>query len=244
MYPYRIRLRGPWECEPLVRSPETSQAALPSACRMALPCRWKDGGLPEFAGKVRFRRHFGYPSRLEPHERLWLTFAGVAGLAEVSVNGQLLGQHEGSSEPFDFEVTNILKDRNELAVDVTGEANGGLWGEVALEVRCPAFLRRVRFQSIPTTLPTANVQVQGEVVGSSDGPLELYFLLDQKTLARIPVQATAEGEPFQASAEGLRVRITRPGETSTSRFYKVRVELVNGPVVWYTVEETIEFRGA
>lgn len=244
MYPYRIRLRGPWECEPLARSPETSQAALPAACRMTLPCRWKEGGLAGFAGKVRFRRHFGYPSRLEPHERLWLTFAGVAGLAEVSVNGQVLGQHEDSDEPFDFEVTNLLKDRNELTVDVTGGVKGGLWGEVALEVRCPAFLRRVRFQSIPTTLPTANVQVQGEVVGTNDGPLELYFLLDHKTLARLAVQATPQGKPFQASAEGLHVRITRPGEVSTSRFYKVRVELVSGPVVWYTAEETIEFRGA
>lgn len=242
MYPYQIRLRGPWECEPLARAPESEKPDMPAACRMTLPCRWKEGGLRGFAGKVRFRRHFGYPSRLESHERLWLTFDGVADQAEVSVNGQLLGQHEGAGR-FDFDVSGILQDRNDLTVDVTGDANGGIHGEVALEVRCPAFLRNVRFQSTPTSLPTANVRVEGEVVGSSDGPLELYFLLDQKTLARIPVKATAAGEPFQASAEGLRVRITRPGEPSTTRFYRVRAELVSGPVVWYAIEQTIEFLG-
>ena len=37
MYPHRIRLRGPWDCEPL------SGAAGP--LRMNLPCRWAEGGL-------------------------------------------------------------------------------------------------------------------------------------------------------------------------------------------------------
>src|SRR5262245_97069 len=67
MYPHRIRLRGPWECQPL--APDG-----PPPRRVTLPCRWADGGLGDFRGPVRFRRRFGYPGRLDAHERVWLTF--------------------------------------------------------------------------------------------------------------------------------------------------------------------------
>lgn len=238
MYPYRIRLRGPWECEPLASS---SGAPLPRKCRMEIPCRWKEGGLGDFAGTVRFRRHFGYPSRIEAHERLWLTFAGIAGSAEVSLNGQLLGKQQGADGPFEFEVTRLLQERNDLTLDVAAESDGGIWGEVALEVRCPAFLRNVRFSKAVAN-DTASLQATGEVVGQSDDPLELYLVLEGKTLTRIPVQATQQGTPFDAKAEGLRVRIVQPGQESTSRMYKVRIDLVSGSVVWYMVEEVLEFR--
>jgi hypothetical protein len=53
------------------------------------------------------------------------------------LNGSLLGRHEGADEPFEFEVTNLLRDRNELIVEVESPTgDGGLWGEVALEIRC------------------------------------------------------------------------------------------------------------
>ena len=64
-YPHRIRLRGPWECEPLERQP---LGDLPAPRRMTLPCRWADGGLPDFTGRVRFRRRFGYPGQIDDWE--------------------------------------------------------------------------------------------------------------------------------------------------------------------------------
>lgn len=101
-----------------------------------MPCRWAEGGLGDFAGRVRYCRRFGWPGRLEAHERVWLTFAGVDAVAEVWLNGQFLGRHEGALEPFEFPATAWLQVRNELVVEVEGPAgNGGLWGEVALEVR-------------------------------------------------------------------------------------------------------------
>src|SRR6266850_2517406 len=112
MYPHRIRLRGPWECEPLLRtvcrpngSVEGSTEGLPSPSPMTIPCRWKEGGLGDFNGRVRFRRSFGFPGKIDPHERLWLTFGGVDKIADISVNGQSLGRHEESGEPFEYEVT-------------------------------------------------------------------------------------------------------------------------------------------
>jgi hypothetical protein len=129
MYPHRIRLRGPWDYEP-VSGPD----ALPAPGRMTMPCRWKDGGLPGFAGTVRFRRHFGYPGRIDDFERVWLTFAGLTGTAHIRLNGQHLGVLTDKAGEFDF--TSLLQKRNILEVEIHGPEDGGLWGEVALEIRC------------------------------------------------------------------------------------------------------------
>jgi beta-galactosidase/beta-glucuronidase len=145
MVPHRIRLRGPWECEPLARavsSPdgqvEWRTESLPEAGRIALPCPWAESALADFAGRVRFRRRFGYPGRIDADERVWLTFADVSGQAVIRLNGQLLGRHDGG-DPFEFEVTALLATRNELVIEIeTQTVPAGLWGQVALEIRGPA----------------------------------------------------------------------------------------------------------
>src|SRR5438105_4141404 len=134
MYPHRIRLRGPWDYEPLARTGKSNEP-LPPGGRMTMPGRWGEGGLTDFAGRVRLRRRFGWPGRLDAHERVWLTFAGAQASADVWLNGRSLGRHEGPG-PFEFDVTGLLQLRNELAVDVETPGSGGPWGEVALEVRC------------------------------------------------------------------------------------------------------------
>src|SRR5437870_13868595 len=102
MYPHRIRLRGPWEYEPLARlGPNCND--LPPWGRMTLPCHWKEGGLAGFAGRVRFLRRFHWPGRIDSHERVWLTFAGVTKTAEVWLNGVFLGLHTGTA-PFEIEI--------------------------------------------------------------------------------------------------------------------------------------------
>src|SRR5689334_13116842 len=120
MYPHRIRLRGPWECEPLARVQvqedgrvEAVAGPLPAPCRMTMPCRWAEGGLGDFAGRVRFRRRFGYPGRIDSFERVWLTVAGVEAVAELRLNGHDLGRHEGARGPFECDVTALLQARNE-----------------------------------------------------------------------------------------------------------------------------------
>jgi hypothetical protein len=101
---------------------------------MTMPCRWQDGGLRGFAGRIRFRRHFGYPGRIDSFERVWLTFAGLTGTAHIRLNGQNLGSLR--DETGEFEITSILQQPNILEVEVDGPADGGLWGEVAMEIRC------------------------------------------------------------------------------------------------------------
>jgi hypothetical protein len=192
---------------------------------MALPCRWAKGGLTGFGGRVRFRRRFGYPGRIDAYERVWLTFAGADDRAEVWLNDSRLGLRESKDGPFEFEVTELLRGRNELVIEVDGTAErGGLWGEVALEVRCTAFLRNVR-----VGLDGTELRVTGEVVGTAERPLELYVIHQRSTVAYATVEPAAGGQPFRLTACGLTVGVGSA----------VQVDLVNGATVWYTTQQEV-----
>src|SRR5262249_18692589 len=157
MYPHRIRLRGPWECEPAA------------------------------AGRGRCRRRFGYPGRIDSYERVWLTFTGVKGSAEVWLNGQSLGRGENA---FAFEVTALLQPRNELLLEVEVAEGGSLWGEAALEVRCTAYLRDVRVWQ-----EQGRLHAEGQVVGTAERPLELYLICERSTVAYATTEPTPSGTP-------------------------------------------------
>jgi hypothetical protein len=166
------------------------------------------------AGAVRRVRRFGYPGRIDADERVWLTVAGVGGRVEVSLNGELLASHEGGA-PFEHDITSHLGPRNEVVLCVEPGHEAG--GDVALEVRKTAFLRGVH-----ATADAGAVCVRGDVVGSAGRPLEVYVLLDGRTVHYGMVEPSTEGRLFEAVAEGR-------GEL-------VRVELVDGASVWYAVE--------
>jgi hypothetical protein len=192
---------------------------------MRMPGRLGDTALHQFRGRVRFRRAFGYPGRIDEHERVWLTLAGIEGQAVVALNGQILGESAG---PGEFEVTPLLLNRNVLTVDVECSGPGaGLWGEVALEVRATAFLRHVHFDF-------AGVQLRatGLVVGKAEGALDLYLLAENRCQAYCKVTATEPGQPFT---------LTAPlPEPPAAALVPVRVELVHGATVWYVVEGTVK----
>ena len=139
MYPHRIRLHGPWECEPLA-APD--QPVPPPPRRFVPPARLRDAGLSDFAGRVRLTRRFGFPGRIDEYEHVWLTFANVVGQADVALNGTTLCS--GRSAGLEFEATSLLAPRNRLEVILDADlGDAGLVGEVALEIRRDAFLHAV-----------------------------------------------------------------------------------------------------
>ena len=233
MYPHRIRLAGPWEYEVLVgvagaesskprpiasRGFEDSAPATQSI-RVTLPCRLRDCGLADYTGTVRFTRRFGYPGRIDDYERVWLTFAAVFGRAHASLNNSELGTIAAAAE---FEVTRLLQERNVLQVDIDGSGgDAGLHGEVALEVRRTAFLRNL------SVALNDELYVSGEVAGSTDGPLEIYVVLDRKNVAYTVVEA---GKRFDLTASPVGL------EDSTHPTHVVRVDLVQGASIWYRQE--------
>lgn len=68
-------------------------------------------------GTVWYKRTFDYI--LKPGKRLFLYFAAVNYSADVYLNGKKLGSHEGGFTPFQFELTDIVKEGdNDIVVRV------------------------------------------------------------------------------------------------------------------------------
>lgn len=210
MYPHRIRLRGPWECDVL-----SLTAGDPPPARLTMPAT-----LDGVVGTVRLRRRFGYPGTIDAHERVWLTFAAIRGEAAVSINGTALGPVASGAE---LDVTALLRPRNELLVEMSGPSPG-LPGEVALEVRATAYLKDVtaRFEA-------GTITARGRVVGTAPSPLDVYLIAGRRTLAYAAVTASEAGTRFELRGpeDGEPVG-PLPGEG------EVKVELVSGAVIWYS----------
>jgi hypothetical protein len=235
MYPHRIRLRGPWTCQQLYRivvgpagGISRSSELLPPAFRVTMPSSWIDAGLGDFRGGLRLVRPFGYPGRIDDFERVWLTFAGLGGIATVTLNDTILGNIDGRGSPADFEITALLKPRNLLVVEIESQAAlGGLWGEVALEVRATAFLRDVRFE-----IRAEQLVAHGIVIGDASRPLDLYLFAGGKFLTHDLVQPTVKGQPF-----------TLMGGISGHQWpspLPARVELVDVSAIWHVVEGAVD----
>lgn len=214
-YPHRIRLHGPWECEPLAGG-DSGPAPLR---RVTYPIRLHEAGFTDPADRVRLTRRFGYPGRIDTGEHVWLTFSGVVGWADLTLNGQPLGTRLTGS--FEFEITALLGPRNRLEVVLDVEPkDAGLLGEIALEIRRDAFLRDVAIRCGPD----GTVHLTGLVVGTSTVSLELYGLADRRNVVYSTIEARPEGQAFELSF----VPESSPAV--------VRLELVCVSERWYAVE--------
>lgn len=122
-------------------------------------------------------------------------------------------QHLGESLPFEHEITRMAQSRNELRLNLNTSSPGV--AEVYLEVRAAAWLRNVHMEQVDS-----GHQIRGEVAGTCQAVLDLYVLAEGASVGHAAVHA---GQSF-----------TVPIESGPAR--PVRVELVNGAVVWYVVE--------
>jgi hypothetical protein len=78
--------------------------------------------------RVRHVRRFGWPTALDPHERVWLVFPELPDPAAVELNGAAVGPAGASAA----DVSARLLPRNELRITTHTEAHPG---DVRLEVR-------------------------------------------------------------------------------------------------------------
>src|SRR5882672_10913394 len=103
-----------------------------------------------YEGTIWYKKSFDYQQT--PNTRLFVYFGAANYLADVYLNGQKLGRHEGGFTPFNFEITKLVRDRaNSLIVKVDNQRHrdgvptlntdwwnyGGLTREVKL-VETPA----------------------------------------------------------------------------------------------------------
>ncbi len=88
---------------------------------------------------VFYKRNFTLPDGFKK-DRVILHFGAVDQIAEVRINGMLLGSHSGGYDPFSFDITDCLKEENTIEVKVRDELDkhilpygkqkhkrGGMW---------------------------------------------------------------------------------------------------------------------
>jgi hypothetical protein len=152
-----IRLRGPWQYEPLARtrllpdgSTITETGEVPGAGSMQMPADWNAALGSEFRGRVRYTRRFGRPRGLEDGDRVQLVLAQLDAFGAVCLNARPLVRIPPGMLDTRVDITDRLQPRNELSVEVElprcdaaspplprlGRENraGGLVGEVRLEI--------------------------------------------------------------------------------------------------------------
>jgi hypothetical protein len=152
---HTIRLRGPWELEPVARYVqlgdgryERTDAPLVTV-RAKLPDDWAKVLGGEFLGSVCYRRTFQRPTGLEQGQRVWLIVEPPRSCCVVNLNDHSLGVVSGEGNPGKFEISKLLQDHNWLEIlvhhpsldadgvaknDIYLQTPGGLVGEVRLEI--------------------------------------------------------------------------------------------------------------
>jgi len=76
--------------------------------RMRVPSNWEVAGIENYSGTVWFRTELPQIELSESEDAI-LSFSGVDYFAKVWLNGELLGEHEGYFQPFEFLVTDKIK---------------------------------------------------------------------------------------------------------------------------------------
>jgi len=112
--PHLIRLRGPWDYEPLARtvlhpngSIEAEEGLVPPPGRCSVPRLVAMLGA-DFRGRVRYRRRFGRPTGLRTRDRVELVMERVDALGRVTLNQTRLGEIAAGQTNARFDVTVCL----------------------------------------------------------------------------------------------------------------------------------------
>ena len=117
-----------------------------------LPHTWnardgQDGGNDYWRGCCTYCTRFAAPVYAPAQQQVWLQFEGVNASAAVLLNGQQLCTHDGGYSTFRANITELLRDENELTVEVDNSKNdhvypqkadftfyGGIYRDVSLMV--------------------------------------------------------------------------------------------------------------
>ncbi|WP_199614041.1 glycosyl hydrolase 2 galactose-binding domain-containing protein [Paenibacillus alkalitolerans] len=89
---------------------------------------WETVTVPDFRGptgengkwSAYYRTQFAY-GPIPEGKRVYLVFKGIDYKASVYVNGKCVGSHEGFFAPFEFDVTELLRNENSLVVEVSND---------------------------------------------------------------------------------------------------------------------------
>jgi beta-glucuronidase len=87
-----------------------------SSQQLLVPGDWnsQDDKLLFYEGTIWYKKSFNYQKK--DRTRLFVYFGGANYLADIYLNGQKLGRHEGGFTPFNFEITSLVKEKDNFLV--------------------------------------------------------------------------------------------------------------------------------
>lgn len=160
----------------------------------------------EYQGAAWYRRTFTVPPEWRGW-RVFLRFGAVDWFAQVWVNGDFVGEHEGGYSPFEFDITDFLREGQQTLVvrafdDTSPEQpngkqtgwytrTGGIWQTVWLEARPSTYLDRIHFVPLP------GPPGQGQVLA------KVRLFADRAGMARLRFETEDPPEPPKQWAASL-----------------------------------------
>ena len=87
-----------------------------TSTQLNVPGDWnsQDDKLLFYEGTIWYKRSFDYQKK--NRARLFVYFGAANYLADVYLNGQKLGRHEGGFTPFNFEITNVVREKDNFLI--------------------------------------------------------------------------------------------------------------------------------
>lgn len=217
------------------------------AWRLAhVPAPWQAlfDDLRHASGTAFYRKRFAVPPEWRERQVI-LCFGAVNHLAEVHLDGRLIGTHEGGYLPFEFDLGADLDGEHELTIRVvlpSSEANiypdapfpevphgkqswygpvGGIWQSVRLEARAPQHVRGCRITADPRT-----GAVHALVRIADGGTDEIVATIHDPTGTIVAEQSVAQNGQPQAE---IALRVDNPAAWSPDEpnLYRLSLRLVH-----------------
>ncbi|MFO7881117.1 MAG: glycoside hydrolase family 2 TIM barrel-domain containing protein [Kosmotogaceae bacterium] len=216
----KLSLNGKWDFDLLEEHPENISQIKPSR-KIAVP-----SCIESYYPEITQKQYYAYYSKIftlkrKSNKRYFLVFGAVDYKATVFLNGKYLGEHEGGYTSFEFEVTDFLKEENQIQVIVFdpidnsiinfkeiphGKQNGepnwytnitGIWQEVYLEERPTSFLKDAR---IKTSLLKKCLECSYKI----DGDYDNITLVLNKYGKEIKNKTSKKGEKISLELEDIK----------------------------------------
>jgi len=229
--------------------------------KVNLPHTWNDADVLDdedgyYAGIGWYRKNLNLPQNIQ-NKKVYLFFEGANQIADVFVNGNFVGRHEGGYTAFRFDITDKLNKvagkPNLLAMRVDNRVNadiaplsadftffGGIYRDVFVEIVEPLHFEMMNYASDGVFVRTAkndkdfSVFVKGEIRNETN-LLTKYFIRTTLKDANGKIVAQRIGDkPFvvkpsekQSFTSTLTLQNPQLWSPENPYLYKVEIELLN-----------------
>lgn len=203
-----------------------------------IPAAWQSYNreLSEYTGYAWYSKEFGFDSS---SNRIFIEFNAVDYIADVWLNGEYLGSHEGGFVPFKFEITNFLReDKNLMVVRVFDPENNeeiphgkqgswytrvsGIWQDVNIVGYGESFVENV-FIKTDIDLGQIDLDLFIDSVDSIDDPVLQVEIFAEGDVLVSSNEFTFEEEDYQISIPEVKL-----WEPENPYLYDIIVTLMDG----------------